>query len=1397
MRRGEGIDVVRKSSRTVLVFAIAALAVPSIGAAQDGVRRVFRESVSVTTDSQVVKRIGTAQDHLAEKEWDEAVPILQQIIETSGEALLPLETGRYGNAADFCHLLISRLPPEGLAAYRERVDLQAAEWLEQAELSLDPVLFGRVVSVAFNSSSGDDALWKLGSLAFEQGRYAVARQHWQQLVAPVQPLPEDGQEPVELPYLTFPDSSFDVASVRARLILCTIFEGHGERARRELDVFEKLHPEAEGTLAGQTGLLSDILKATLKTSRQWRLGRVIPDELTTFAGKPDRNPLPVSEHSPGSRLWTRRLPQIQFRGQAPPALRGPQWQLCFHPVVYRDVVYLCTSHSIFALDLATGESPGWLGEPPESREDDEAATDGADDPPGNDDEENVEKKEDPRGLDGVPRTVVKDADTKRTRIFTNSTENVHRIIRDPIGITRYTMTIADGRLYARMGPPISRRSPHEGAAISEIVGLDIESGQGLLVFRVTSDILDPDAASPEATAWSFEGTPLVADGRVYVTARRGTPEDEIAVACFDASSSQLLWQQRVCSNLSTVFDRSSLLDHRLLTLGDGRLFLTTGTGAIASLDAATGRILWIVTYDSGARTPDRRTTFLDEANHPARNGLLPCVYHRGTVFAATPDANRLFALDATTGQLVWQAEQASGEWLRHILGVVGDRLIACGNQLMAFDIHTGATAWRIAHPNPDAWTHGRGVLTSRSVYWPLRGEIVRVSIRSGEIQRRFQLTRSDGLEGGHLAVVGDRMLLITHDRITALRNRDAPPPADPDEKVGQRGETSGEAARSSLDRALRRARAAEDRFRPDIATAQFRSALERSEKSELTPEEKEYGEHVAARGLVRSSVALASVSLGPAKRPYLQTAWRTAWAHPQAFRSSEQVERLLDFAESEPDRREARLAIERFLDESGVASEPWLFPMQFGEPVRQTVSAALDSAANGNVLPVSGQASIKPAKTPQASPRLLRRSWIREVPPKARVIVPTEHESQTPRFLIQDEKLTCLQSSNGTRLWKASAGIDVRNVFQLPASQREAVEFAEAMLLFGEDTIQCRDAESGEVRWSVRWPGRVRFEFAQLSQARPLVLCIADDSVTAVDPHSGAEQWRFPPRSQSAGASDSERRRTPRSSFFRNGSVGLFQSINHADSFLLDLRTGFPLARTEADLPAEGQLKFDGAHNGILSEQRTGKSGWAVVSAARDKRLIIRRFVPDNPARLIRSGELGVGLHVPVLLEDQSPFGLLIENGLMAERFDVPSGLTIWRRRLAAPLPDPHRMTAVKQDALFATTGGKLTRYSLADGDEVWQRNLGEGGWWIAEANQLSLISVGVKSQLPESETELVLHNARSGDAVQRFRFPGQADFGGVHCGRRVVFVRCGNTLHGLSAREVQSPIQTTSFRLR
>jgi outer membrane protein assembly factor BamB len=1401
---------VSRSKSSLIRFCLATLLLSSVlplssrptsqvSAQNSPTRRRFRESVSIATDSQVMKRLGTAQDHLAAQEWGEAVPILQQLIETSGDTLLPVETGRYWNAADHCHLLISRLPAEGLAVYRTRVDPQAAEWFEQAEKSLDPALFERVVSLAFNSSSGDDALWRLGSLAFEQGRYAVARHHWQLLVPPARPTPEDAQEPTDSPYLTYPDSTFDADIVHARLILCTIFEGDGERGGRELAAFQKLHPDAEGTLAGQTGRLSEILKATLKQSEGWWLGRAVPDEVRTFAGQPSRNPLPASEQSPGPRLWTRRLPEIRFRGPAPPALRGPQRLLAYFPVVYRDTVYLCTSHSIFALDLATGGSPNW---PPDPNWPPEAGggekTDAS--PANSVGEETDDAKSPPAeqpGLDGEQRRVLLDADQESTRIFTNSTEDAYRIIRNPVGIARYTMTVADGRLYARMGPPISRRSSHEGSAISEIVGLDIESGQGLLVFRVTSDILDPDASSPEATAWSYEGTPVVHDGRVYVSARRGTPEDEISVACFDAASSQLLWQQRVCSNLGPDIDRSSLLDHRLLTLGDGRLFLATGTGAIASLDAATGRILWIVTYDSGAHAA-QPTSSLSNVNHPSRNGLLPCVYHRGMVFVATADANRVFALDAMTGQLAWQVENKPDEWVRHLLGVVRGRLIVSGNHLAALDIFTGETAWKISHPNADAWTHGRGAVTADSVYWPLRTEIARVSIRSGAVQRRFQLTRSDGLAGGNLVIAGGRLLVVTHDQITVLKNLDAPaaPPAKEEEKVGELSPAE------STRRALHSARAAEDIFQPHVAAAQFRSALRLASSPQLLPERRAQVEHVSARGLVRCSLALAGVSPEPAKRPYFQTAWLTTAAHPHAFSPAERIRTILDFAGSEPDPRTTERAVRAFAEQTGLAQEPWLLPLQYGEPVQKTVAELLQQATDRG-FPEASPQPIRPSALPVVNrpAHLLRRSWTQSISETAKVLAPVSwQKGVAPRLLIQDSTLTCVDAAKGTPLWKTAAGENSLRAFLISGGPTQSATSSDGLILVGEKSAQSRDADTGQIRWSIRWPEPIQFFLTEFEAGSRRLLCLADESISAVDAASGAELWRFPPRHQQPGIPSSAIR-NPHAVFLHSGTVGFFQPRGLANSYLLDLRTGFPQTRnaTLQPLPNNSQLIFDEDGASLTTGLGITSTGvrWTVAGVSENNRLSLSHFASDNSPQRSSLRELGIGLHSPVLLADDSPFTVLIENGFMAERIDVRSGTPLWRVRLESPLDDPRSMTALTGTALFATVDGFLKRFALLDGATEWQRDLGEGSWQIVDATEQILFALGTTENSSSPHSELLLCDGRSGDFVQRLRFPERIEFDDVHIGSGFVIVRAGNTLHGLAAREVQSPMQTTSFKVR
>lgn len=704
------------------------------------VPNVFREAVSVDVETQVVKTLETAREHVIEGQWEPAVIILQELIDSHADTLVPAEPGRYANTGNYCHLLISQLPSAGLEAYRSRVDAQAREWFESGQKNLDESPLQRIVDSAFNSSFGDDALWLLGELAFERGQYALARQYWSLLV----PSPPAGTSDVpgrqvqeEAPsqqfiYLTYPDPAVSIPEVLARLVLCSIFEGDGDRARRELTVFRQRFAVATGELAGRTGTFAEILSDVLAESENWSGDRRHSSVLVAPGGRPDRNAELKPEPRPERLLWKRRLPGNRFEGPASrPAMETERPSPCF-PLVVDETVFVCGPDSVFAFDLATGNARWPIDEQGDAR------------------------------------------------IYTNLLERPVMPHLPSAGVAWYTLCVSDGRLYARMGPPVVRRSRNEGNTFSEIVGLDIAEREGELAFHVTSDVLDPDAESPEATSWSFEGTPIVSGGRVYVSARRGFPEDEILVACFDADSSRLLWKRRVCASLRSPSDRFNLIGHNLLTLGDGRLYLSTGMGAIAALDTSDGRLIWMVTYQSN----DDETTH--ELSDTRRHGLTPCVFYRGIVYVAPGDSKLLLALDATTGRPVWR--QSCPDQILQMAGVADGRLILCGQSVWAVDTGTGQPAWpeKVGFADPAGRGYGHPALSHDFLYWPTRDEILRIDHRSGRVAGRILLRQDYGQSGGNLVIADGRLLIAQPDGLVALGTAaasgtpDANPPVEPE-----------------------------------------------------------------------------------------------------------------------------------------------------------------------------------------------------------------------------------------------------------------------------------------------------------------------------------------------------------------------------------------------------------------------------------------------------------------------------------------------------------------------------------------------------------------------------------------------------------------------------------------
>ena len=121
---------------------------------------------------------------------------------------------------------------------------------------------------------------------------------------------------------------------------------------------------------------------------------------------------------------------------------------------------------------------------------------------------------------------------------------------------------------------------------------------------------------------------------------------------------------------------------------------------------STGRHAWSTRYPSQA------------SEKPALRDLTPCVYADGRIFVAPADADRLFCLDAATGQNLWERDQVE---VVHLLGVGKGRLIFTTPEgIRAVGTASGADADGWYQPGGGGrWApYGRGLLLSDLVLWP-------------------------------------------------------------------------------------------------------------------------------------------------------------------------------------------------------------------------------------------------------------------------------------------------------------------------------------------------------------------------------------------------------------------------------------------------------------------------------------------------------------------------------------------------------------------------------------------------------------------------------------------------------------------------------------------------------
>ena len=221
----------------------------------------------------------------------------------------------------------------------------------------------------------------------------------------------------------------------------------------------------------------------------------------------------------------------------------------------------------------------------------------------------------------------------------------------------------------------------------------------------------------------------------------------------------------VCAAVEDVGQNGSVLSHQLLTAGDDAVFLATGLGAIAAVEADSGSLRWVVTYESGDRdspTSDRE-----------RRENSPCLFAQNIVVAAPGDSNTLFAIDSRCGTTLWRRVLPGG--VEHLLGTKDGVLIVSGQSLWGLDLATGHVVWHLGYTDPASFGFGRGILAGSVVYWPTREDIYVVDQATGSLRRRIPLLARYVESGGNLVLAGDFLAVAQSRRIVVFGPNAGPP----------------------------------------------------------------------------------------------------------------------------------------------------------------------------------------------------------------------------------------------------------------------------------------------------------------------------------------------------------------------------------------------------------------------------------------------------------------------------------------------------------------------------------------------------------------------------------------------------------------------------------------------
>lgn len=304
----------------------------------------------------------------------------------------------------------------------------------------------------------------------------------------------------------------------------------------------------------------------------------------------------------------------------------------------------------------------------------------------------------------------------------------------------------------------------------EVVCLDRRSGE--VRWRVDLDMLN---GRSEFERLFPHGSPIVAEGTVYVLARK--PTRELLSSCYlvalDLGSGELRWARYIAA--SSGLQREDVRPITSPLYDDGELFVSTPLGAIAGVSASTGEVRWLKRYTVPIIALPRTRVPWDIA--------APVMSPRGLV-ALTPDQRSVVLVDRETGDELERYDTVNLGSPRYLLADEFS-VYAVGESIFAYSQEDLSVPRWVADRSALGEMRGRVQLARGGLIVPTAESVMQLDDVTGMALAQLPVTG-----GGNPLAVGPQLFLAGTDELRSymaigvaedmLRERIVERPRDPE-----------------------------------------------------------------------------------------------------------------------------------------------------------------------------------------------------------------------------------------------------------------------------------------------------------------------------------------------------------------------------------------------------------------------------------------------------------------------------------------------------------------------------------------------------------------------------------------------------------------------------------------